>query len=391
VSVLVTDGLFRKSLAAVRCLSAEGLPVVAGARCHVSPALWSRHATERWVHPDPVLAPDRFVAAVARRALQSKVRVLLPMEETTLLTLLDRRDRLPARVELYAPPAEVIRRLSDKVAAAELLGRAGFPVPATSPTPDGIRFPAVVKPRSASGAAGVAYVSDPDACRAAHATACRAHGSALVQEFVPGRGVGVSLLIARDGRLVAAFAHRRIRERPATGGASTQRVSIPLPGFVPDLAAVLFADGFFGPIHVEFREDARDGVLRPIEINPRYWGSLALAVRSGVPFPALHARLAMGEHPAPVLNYEIGRRCRWFLFGDLQIGLQALARGNWRDARGALATGGPFDILSLDDPAPALARLAAPGAWIATPGLRVLLRHPPACENAEAMRELERP
>ncbi|MEN8152181.1 MAG: ATP-grasp domain-containing protein, partial [Planctomycetota bacterium] len=335
-------------------------------------------AAGRWVHPDPILDPDRLVAGIARLARDRGVRVVLPMEETTLLALLDRRKRLPAGTTLYGPEPEVIRRLSDKVEAASLLSAAGFPVPATSPVPDGIRFPAVVKPRSASGAAGVAYVDDEASCRAAHAAAVAAHGSALVQEFVPGRGVGVSLLIAREGDLVAAFAHRRLRERPATGGASTQRVSVALPAFVSELAATLAATGFFGPVHVEFREDERDGVLRPIEINPRYWGSLALAVHAGVPFPSLHARLAMGEHPRPILDYAVGVRCRWFLFGDLQIGLQALARGRWREAAAALGPRGPFDILSLDDPGPAMARLAAPLAWMATPGLRLLLRHPPA-------------
>jgi len=378
VSVLVTDGLFRKSLAAVRCLDAAGMRPIASARTHLAPAVWSRHARGGWVHPDPVLEPDRLVREIGRLALRRRVDVLLPMEETTLLALLDRRDRLPAGPALYAPAPEVVRRLADKSQAARLLGDAGFPIPATSADPEGVRYPAVVKPRSASGAAGVAYVDDAASCRTALAAVRSTHGSALVQEFVPGRGVGVSLLVARGGGIVAAFAHRRIRERPATGGASTHRVSIPLPDFADDLAAVLAGAGFFGPVHVEFREDERDGVLRPIEINPRYWGSLALAVRAGVPFPVLHARLALGERVRPVRDYAVGATCRWLLFGDLQLGLSAVLGGRVREALRTLRPGGPYDVLSADDPGPALARLAAPAAWLSSPGLRLLLRHAPA-------------
>jgi predicted ATP-grasp superfamily ATP-dependent carboligase len=270
----------------------------------------------------------------------------------------------------------VIEDLSDKLIAARLLRDAGFPVPETSLDADDVPVPAVVKPRRGSGAAGVVYVSDRAAARAALAEA----GSGLVQEYIPGTGVGVSLLIRREGGLVAAFAHERIRERPATGGASTARVAVPLPPFTDALADALHARGFFGPVHVEFRRDERDGSLRPIEINPRYWGSLALAIAAGVPFPALHARLALGEDPAPILGGRIGTRCRWFLFGEMLSGFGALRRGRIREALSAFRPGGPFDILSLDDPGPAAARLLSPAVWIASPGLRQLLRRDPTSE-----------
>ncbi len=38
---------------------------------------------------------------------------------------------------------------------------------------------------------------------------------------------------------------------------------------------------------VEFKLDPRDNTPKLMEINPRFWGSLALAIESGVNFPYL--------------------------------------------------------------------------------------------------------
>ena len=137
------------------------------------------------------------------------------------------------------------------------------------------------------------------------------------------RSVSATKKITRAMELIAASRIVKAQARVTAAVPYSEQIT----EVVKDLAAVLHGAGFFGPVHVEFREDSRDGVLRPIEINPRYWGSLALAHHAGVPFPALHARLALGERPRPVLEYEVGRRCRWLLFGDLQVGLQFAVNG----------------------------------------------------------------
>ena len=45
---------------------------------------------------------------------------------------------------------------------------------------------------------------------------------------------------------------------------------------------------------VEWKVDPRDGRPKLMEVNPRFWGSLELAVRSGVDFPVLYAQAAAG-------------------------------------------------------------------------------------------------
>lgn len=64
---------------------------------------------------------------------------------------------------------------------------------------------------------------------------------------------------------------------------------------------------------VEFRV-SDDGTGYLMEINPRFWGSLQLAIDSGVDFPWLLYLACKGEAlPAPKIRQ---RRLRWLL-GDL--------------------------------------------------------------------------
>jgi hypothetical protein len=145
--------------------------------------------------------------------------------------------------------------------------------------------------------------------RAAELLAAGAPG-VLVQRWVPGTGRGVGLLV-REGRTVARFVHRRLREvHPAGGPSSAAIAEPPDPDLVGPAEALLREIRFEGLAMVEFR---RDGGGAPVlmEVNPRPWGTLGLAVDAGVDFPLLLA----GGHAGPPPAYRAGLRRRW-LAGD---------------------------------------------------------------------------
>jgi predicted ATP-grasp superfamily ATP-dependent carboligase len=140
--------------------------------------------------------------------------------------------------------------------------------------------------------------------------------SILVQEFVEGTGVGYFALIS-GGRVRAEFAHRRLRDVRPTGSGSSLRVSASIAPWLREQAlAVLWALDWSGVAMVEFRL-RHDGTPVFLEVNGRFWNSLALAIHAGVDFPALVATLAAdGEVDAPP-HYREGIRCRWIL-GDVR-------------------------------------------------------------------------
>jgi predicted ATP-grasp superfamily ATP-dependent carboligase len=82
---------------------------------------------------------------------------------------------------------------------------------------------------------------------------------------------------------------------------------------------LLRALGWRGVAMVEFKR-GRDGQYRLLEINPRYWGSLPLALACGVNFPQYQVELALGRSPSQPA-YPVGRKMRFFLH-DLRAVVQ---------------------------------------------------------------------
>ena len=199
---------------------------------------------------------------------------------------------------------------------------------------DALSFPVVLKPRSSEeiGSSGLMrttgrprYASDAKQFDAAWQDLNGRCSVVLAQEFVQGEGAGYFALM-RNGELRAEFAHRRIRDVHPTGSGSAVRVSVePTPDIREASLAILRALHWHGVAMVEFRQ--REG--RPpvfMEVNGRFWHSLALPCYAGVDFPALLARMAETGDVDPVHQYRIGVRCRWFL-GDSRHLLEV-----WRGA-----------------------------------------------------------
>lgn len=385
-SVLVTDGEQRATLAVVRSLGRSGRTVHVASTGGRSLAGASRYAAGDHAVGSPGAAPDRFVDAVAALAVRHGVRWVVPITDAAMLALTRRPEQLsPASVPF--PPYEVVTAVGDKRAVLERAERLGLRVPdqvvlADAAAPIGsLPFPLVGKPSRSVAPEGGGVRGG--AFHAANAAELRAHLAGLdhdawpvlLQRRVVGPGIGVFLL-RWDGRTVAAFSHRRLREKPPSGGVSVYRESIAAP---PDLLgaseALLQSFGWNGPAMVEYKVDAATGEPYLMEINGRYWGSLQLAIDAGVDFPRLHLEVAEGAVPAPVTTWAVGVRSRWEL-GDVDHLLAMLTRSRRAlalppEAPGRLAAvfsvlrpwwpGERWEVLRPGDPRPFLREVAG---WI---------------------------
>ena len=137
----------------------------------------------------------------------------------------------------------------------------------------------------------------------------------LIQEKIDGYGFGVFLL-CYNGRIMAQFAHRRIREKPPSGGVSVMCESMAVPPNALNWSEKLIEWAQWnGVAMVEFKHDRKDNLPKLMEVNARFWGSLQLAITSGVDFPHLLLKCSDGDSGF-LGNYKIGCRSRWEL-GDL--------------------------------------------------------------------------
>jgi len=155
--------------------------------------------------------------------------------------------------------------------------------------------------------------------------------------------------------VVASFVQREVRCFPIPHGPSTVQESVHRPDLVDMAVRLLQAMNWRGLAEVEFMEDPRNGGAVLMEVNPRFWASVHLAIVCGVDFPRLLYLLATGRTVPEVHDYPAGRRCRWLLPGDALHFLVNPER--WKMKPGFFDFFDPNtvdDTLSLSDPGPTL-------------------------------------
>jgi predicted ATP-grasp superfamily ATP-dependent carboligase len=381
--VLVTDGDTRPALAAVRALGRSGHEVVVAGDRLPCLASASKYATAIERVPSPVIDAPGFEAALIELVRRRRVEVVLPITEVSTLLVTENQQRLPAFCRVPFPDAAVVSNAANKAYVIRLAERLGVPIPRSAivdSADEGIGraaehpYPIVVKParsRVRVGSewisTGVRYAVDvPDLKRILRSLPKETY-PVLLQERIPGPGVGLFACFD-EGRPTALFAHRRLREKPPSGGVSVLCESSPLDPAAVEYSQLLLSElGWRGVAMVEFKRDDRDGQLRLMEINGRFWGSLELAIAAGVDFPGLALDVATGTRRSLQAGYRVGLQMRW-LGGDLDALLMILRRNREQLQLPASHPGRRrvlwdwlhlwgrdlhYEVESLDDPAPA--------------------------------------
>jgi predicted ATP-grasp superfamily ATP-dependent carboligase len=344
IGVLVTDGEQRSALAVVRSLGRAGYRVHVASARRRSLAGVSRSAAASLQVPPPLTDPAGFRDAIARYGAAQGVAVVIPTTEAAALALLDAREGLPI---VPMPSLDAFRALSDKAALRERALAAGIAFPAQCEARDAdearrygaaVRYPIVLKPARSVNAGtklAVAHAADRAQLDAHLRRLPPAAYPLLLQERIVGPGVGVFLL-RWDNEIVATFMHRRLREKPPSGGVSVYAESIAPDRALMERAAALLRD-WQGVAMVELKMDAATGTPYLMEVNGRFWGSLQLAIDAGVDFPALLVACALGRRGRGPDSWRVGVRGRWW-WGEVD---HLIARLRHSDATLALPPDAP--------------------------------------------------
>ena len=332
MTVFVTDGDQRATLAVVRALGRARISVTVGSNSPSSLAGSSRYCAKRVCYPSPLEEGAKFQTSLCDEMLGSRYRVLLPMTDVTMRLVAQMSKVLAPAVRLPIPTEDQIGLAQDKRYILLLAHKLGLACPETfmlheseslADVAQRVRYPLVIKPRFSQFlrngrwvSGSIEYAHDPESLMVKYGESHAQIPFPLVQEKIDGEGRGVFLLVW-NGQLKAAFCHRRLREKPPWGGVSVYRESIALDEeLVQKSLALLQAIGWQGPAMVEFKVDRRDGQAKLMEVNGRFWGSLQLAIDAGINFPLLLYRLANEEDVPSQFDYQVGVKSRWLL-GDL--------------------------------------------------------------------------
>jgi predicted ATP-grasp superfamily ATP-dependent carboligase len=326
--ILVTDAHRGSAISIIRSLGRKGYTVYAADSEKKSLGFYSRYVSGQIVYPPPEQYADRYQQFMLGTAKQEKIDLIIPVTDLTIYPLLKIRKELSSVSRLAIPDDEQLGMVSDKYRTVCLAKELGIPVPKTilvQTTQEALHhaktlgWPIVIKPQ-------VSKLLDSDhQIKSFQVTFANSESElkramqelegqcpVLLQSFYTGFGVGIELC-AYKGSLLAVFEHKRRREIPVSGGASSYRESVALePELVGYASEMMKALSWTGLAMVEFK-CGQDGA-KLMEINGRVWGSLPLAVKSGVDFPALLASCYLEKVPEQVhelkTDYRIGVRSR---------------------------------------------------------------------------------
>jgi predicted ATP-grasp superfamily ATP-dependent carboligase len=333
VRVIVTDAETRPALYAIRALGMAGCRITA-----VSSQQQKRRVlgfASRFVSERHVLRPAPYSEALltALEPLAKRHDVLVPVSTLSLLVVAAHAADLETKLRFYIPPLYALQNATDKAVTLRVAQEAGVPVPQTyyGVEPDtieewardtGVTLPLVVKFADDVRPEDWVFWSPADRYRIVRSIAELGHeyrrmhqirSHPLVQEYVEGDGYGFFTIASPSSEPITSFCHRRLREYPISGGPSTLCESTYDARLVEVGTRLLKAMRWQGVAMVEFKYDRRQHVYKLMEINPRFWGSLPLAIQCGVNFPVYQVQMALGQTPQSNQSYPLGHKMRFFL------------------------------------------------------------------------------
>ena len=356
MTAIVTDVHYRMSLALIRDLAQAGVKVICCERADVPAPLGfaSKYAARSVTLPAEGYLEALYALCAKTLEEEGESPALLPVGASTLALLSENRGKFDPVCGLLIPTVEQLDAFNSKASVAALGEELGVPVPRQFVTEEGeslpdffarLPLPCVVKPLCGEKfglSAAQRYVivtAAPQGAAAYEKFRSITREAPLVQEYLPGGALGCSVL-AREGEVLAALCHRRLREYPVSGGPSACCERVSRPDLEDYAARMVKKTGYSGLAMFEFKEDAQ-GKPRLLEVNPRVWGTFPLTrvSRSGIPLLWCAASWNAGnpgrEVPLPQCPEPESRKMNFFP-SDLISGLGYLKRGKPGKAFGAL-------------------------------------------------------
>jgi predicted ATP-grasp superfamily ATP-dependent carboligase len=344
-SVLVSDhddGNSRSAVAAVRALDEAGYSPVVTVAGRRSAAGASRSCAGVLRVP-PVGTPS-YRKAVQEYVAATPGAVVLAASDAVLIALdlpgaaLVDKASLP---QAAAAAGLCVPRTREFTSAAHLLAAA-----------DDLEYPLVIKAAVKTGSSE--NTQRIEAAGELPAAVTDLPGPVVVQPFAGGTMRAVCGVLA-DGKLLAAVHQTYVRIWPPDCGTASAAITTEPDHDLEERLPHLLA-GHVGVFQVQLIGD------QVIDVNPRVYGSLPLAVAAGANLPAIACQAITGRYPSELVRGRPGVRYRW-LEGDVRRVLHDARTGalTLEAAGRALAPrrGTAHSVESLRDPGPALVRLAA--------------------------------
>ena len=248
---------------------------------------------------------DQLEHLIDRIARTRGVDVILCCDAPAILSVIKLGNRIRQNL-VPLPSLSDFTVHNDKWRFRELCEECGIPTPKTLYFGDKsqidfvhikkeLGLPIIIKPTNEEAGRGILKIATQEQFERRLRGNCHYSFAPLIaQEFVPGQDIDLSLL-ASHGEIVCHATQM------VMGGVTH---FVRADGMLELGKRIVAHTGYNGVVHLDARFDCRDGIIKFIESNPRFWGSVAKAKACGLNFVTAGIALALGEWTGPVQSIE---------------------------------------------------------------------------------------
>jgi D-aspartate ligase len=369
----VVFGLFETGLGIIRSLGQKGIKVT-GIDFKKDIGWYSRYVTPLKC-PHPLLQEKAFIEWIAKTFKSNEQKIPVFFTSDDFLVAFSRNRVALSQFFLFnLIDDSLLENISNKYSQFQLATKAGIDVPPTwlineysdiKNIPEGINYPVFLKGQDVnSWRAEISntikgfLVKNAEELNTKVEEIIKKNVPLILQEVIQGPDTNhfkYCSYISSTGETLAEFTLQKIRQNPIHFGVGSVVESIYKPELI-ELGRKLFSGiGFKGIGSAEFKYDNRDGKLKLIEINPRYWQQNYLSTACNVNFPYINYRDLVGLAPLDSKEYTPG--IKWVnRYMDFDSFLKYRKEGilTYRDWRKSLSGVKVFPDFTWDDPIPAL-------------------------------------
>ncbi len=285
---------------------------------------------------NPFRKPREFVLDLARIIKKRGIDVLLPVHEDAV-AVARFRELIPKTALVASPTYEALRSAMDKFTISFVAEKAGVPCPKTfSPRTESeasdwvhrLGGTAIIKTRRGNSGKGTVLVHSPSEASRKWQGMVRRFGLSegrepLVQEYIEGDLYG-SCFLASGGEVGGLFLEKYLRWKEGKFGTSVLREPVDWPLLADYTRKVVKELRWTGIGHLDFVGDIRENRAHVLEMNPRFWGAVNMAVQNGFNFPVGLVTLFANGKPEPGVFKTNEKRIKsLWIMGELIAGLKA--------------------------------------------------------------------
>lgn len=318
----VVLSMFETGLGIARSLGRKGITVY-GFDFKKDVGFYSRYTKSR-ICPHPLKQQEEFIEFLIEFAKKcNKKPALFIASDNFLLSVSRNREKLKFYYLFNLPDDKIIESIFDKYEQYKLAKNAGIPVPKTiypeskndlDKVQNSLRFPVFIKAKDVnfwrnkiSGTLKGFIAKNKDELITIFDELFDKDVRAIAQEIIKGPDTNhykICSYISISGEFKLNFTLQKIRQNPIHFGVGAVVKSVHYSELV-EIGKKLFSTiNYCGVGSAEFKIDERDGKLKLIELNPRYWQQNSLADKCGMNFPLINYLDLTGQNPEPISDFE---------------------------------------------------------------------------------------